>query len=98
VADHDPERLVTNVGRRIAELRRKDGRTQEELAEALRMTVQYLQRIEAGMNLTLHSLSKIARALKVPVTALFAPPKRTLPARAGRPPKRRARRSSAPTR
>ena len=92
MADHDPERLVTNVGRRIAELRRKSGRTQEELAESLRMTVQYLQRIEAGANLTLHSLAKIARALRVPVRALFASPKRSSPTRVGRPRTRAARR------
>ena len=81
---------MTDVGRRIAELRRRGGRTQEELAEHLRMTVQYLQRIEAGMNLTLYSLAKIAAALKVPVRSLLAPPKRRSPPRPGRPKKARA--------
>jgi transcriptional regulator with XRE-family HTH domain len=85
VARQDPDRLVTDVGRRIAELRRRSGRTQEELAEALRMTVQYFQRIEAGMNLTLHSLAKIANALDVPVRALLVSPARSARAPVGRP-------------
>lgn len=39
--------------------------TQEALAEALDTSVQYVSKIETGENLTLRSLSKIAKALHV---------------------------------
>ena len=39
--------------------------TQEALAEALDTSVQYVSKIETGENLTLRSISKIAKALHV---------------------------------
>jgi transcriptional regulator with XRE-family HTH domain len=86
VAAESPERLVQRVARRITELRRTAGLTQEKLAERLNVTVQYVSRIEVGENLTLHSLAVIARALEVKVGALFETP--AVPSRAtkrGRP-------------
>lgn len=70
----DPERLVRDVGRRIVELRRSAGLTQEEFAEAMRSSVQYVSRVELGENLTIHSLAKIANVLGVRVADLFQAP------------------------
>jgi transcriptional regulator with XRE-family HTH domain len=85
VPRQDPERLVTDVGRRIAELRQRAGLTQFELGRALRSTLQYVQTLEAGRNLTLHTLAKIANALDVPVADLFVATDYRRPAKAGRP-------------
>jgi transcriptional regulator with XRE-family HTH domain len=89
VPRQDPDRLVTDVGRRIAELREAAGHTQESFARALGTTLQYAQRLEGGRNLTLHSLAKVANALGVPVPALLEPTTHRRPLRAGRPPKAR---------
>lgn len=78
---------MTDVGRRIAELRLAAGHTQESFARALGTSPQYAQRLEAGLNLTLHSLVKVANALSVPVSALLEPTAHRRPTRAGRPPK-----------
>jgi transcriptional regulator with XRE-family HTH domain len=49
--------------------------------------VRELQRIEAGrVNLTLHTLLRLARALGTPVRALFDPPASRAPRKPGRPP------------
>ena len=86
VPRQDPDRLVTDVGRRIAELRKRARFTQDEFARALGSTLQYAQRLEAGKNLTLHSLAKIANALAVPVSDLFVATDYRRPTKAGRPP------------
>jgi transcriptional regulator with XRE-family HTH domain len=62
------------VGRRVAELRRRGGWTQDDLATALGVTVVYVQRIERGANLTIRSLVRVAAALDVSVSDLFAAP------------------------
>jgi transcriptional regulator with XRE-family HTH domain len=77
VRERHPERFSRDVGRRIAELRREQGKTQEEIAEALGLAVRNLQRIERGMNFKLHSLLRIAVVLDVPVTSLLAEPAST---------------------
>lgn len=70
-----PEKVVYRVGRRIAELRRGQGWTQEELAEKLGSSVQWVSRIEGGtVNLTIHTLVGIARVLDVEVIDLFTAP------------------------
>lgn len=56
---------MLEVTRRIGEVRRAKGVTQEELAARLGMAVRGFQRIEAGQNITLHTLARIANALKV---------------------------------
>jgi len=55
------------LGRRIKALRRKQGITQEQLAELIGTSYKYLQRIE-GKNppdVRLTTITKLAKALKV---------------------------------
>lgn len=81
-----PEQLIQRVARRIVELRHAADRTQEELAEALATSVQYVSRLEVGENLTLASVAKIARALGVPAIALLeSPESKPTRTRRGRP-------------
>lgn len=61
----DPQEFVLKVTRRISEIRREKGITQEELASRLGTATRNVQRIEAGQNVTLHTLAKIANALDV---------------------------------
>jgi transcriptional regulator with XRE-family HTH domain len=70
----DPERVCLNVGRRIAELRKERGLTQEQFSVQLGTTFQWVSQLEGGRNITLHSLVRIANALRVPLTALLASP------------------------
>jgi transcriptional regulator with XRE-family HTH domain len=82
----DPNRVQKAVGRRIAELRRGRGLTQEQLADAVDTSLKYLQRIEAGSeNLTIQSLVKLANALRAPLAALFEKPASVRRRRPGRP-------------
>ena len=62
----DPDAFVRRVARRIAEVRRQRGLTQEQLAERVGTSVRALQRTEAGaQNLTLRSVARLALALGV---------------------------------
>jgi len=65
--------LVRRVTRQIAELRRQQGVTQERLAELLDVPIQHVSRIEAGQNVTLATIERIAVALGVTVTFVFRP-------------------------
>jgi transcriptional regulator with XRE-family HTH domain len=86
VSAESPERLIARIAQRIVELRREASLTQETFAERLDVTVQYVSKIEVGENLTLRSLASIARALGVPVDALFERPASSVPAaKRGRP-------------
>lgn len=82
-----PNPFLRDVGRRIAELRRTQGQTQERFAERAEVSPGYIRRVEAGLgNLTLTSLAKIAGLLDVTVPDLLVPPaSRTV--RRGRPPR-----------
>lgn len=86
MASEDPDRVITDVGRRIAEVRRELGWTQQEAAEHLRMPLKNLQRIEKGMNLTIRTLTRVARGLGVRTRDLFDEPKSRERRRRGRPP------------
>jgi transcriptional regulator with XRE-family HTH domain len=67
--------VLRDLGRRVAELRASRGLTQERFSEDADITVQYLQRVEAGReNLTVRSLVRLAGLLHVSVTDLFAKP------------------------
>jgi transcriptional regulator with XRE-family HTH domain len=61
-----------SVGRRIHQLRSESHITQRELGEVAGLAVSYLSRVENGrLTPTLPTLTKIAGALSVPLTALF---------------------------
>lgn len=69
----------------MAEIRRERGWTQQDLAERLNVSVQYLRRIElAQTNLTVPRLVEVANALGVRVPALFETPA-SLTVKRGRP-------------
>lgn len=55
--------FVARVTRRIAEARELKGITQEELAALLDTAPRNVQRIEAGQNLTLRTVERIAQVL-----------------------------------
>lgn len=86
----DPSKVILRVGRRIAELRRKSGKTQEELAEELGVGWRYVSRAERGReNLTLETLVKIATGLRVKTKDLLEEPAADVKKiRPGRPKKR----------
>ncbi|MFT2749652.1 helix-turn-helix domain-containing protein [Clavibacter sp. Sh2036] len=59
-------------GTRIVDLRTQRGWTQERLAEASGITVRTVQRLEAGNDASLDTLTRVANALDVPVGDLSA--------------------------
>jgi transcriptional regulator with XRE-family HTH domain len=68
------DELAVKLGRRIRELRKQKGLTQEDMEE-FGIPYKYYQRIESPgsrpANLTLKTLLKIARALDVELSDLF---------------------------
>ncbi len=83
----EPDLLLADLGRRIAELRAELGLTQEQLAERLEVSPRYVQMVEAGdENLTVKSLARLADELGVAVQQLFDEPK-SRDVRVGRPPR-----------
>lgn len=56
---------------RIVELRQEQGWTQERLAAASGVGLRTIQRLEAGEDASLETLSLVAEALRVPVRDLF---------------------------
>jgi transcriptional regulator with XRE-family HTH domain len=67
------------------EFRRQRGWTQQDAAEHLRMPLKNLQRIEAGMNLTLRTLVRVARGLGVRARVLLDEPGSRPKRKRGRP-------------
>jgi transcriptional regulator with XRE-family HTH domain len=64
--------LTEKFGLRIRELRKKQGLTQEKLAELAKMDYSYLNLIEAGKrNPSLKRVAKLARVLKISLSELF---------------------------
>lgn len=63
-------KATKRVGARIAELRRGQNRTQDALAASARINRVTLARIEAGANVSLEVLARIARALGVTLVDL----------------------------
>ncbi len=89
-----PQTVVEGVGRRIAEVRRQADLTQEQAAEQLGISLRHMKRIEAGHNMTIFTLAKIASSLGVSPASLLAAPKSSAPRRPGRPRSRRRARAS----
>lgn len=73
----DPERVLDDVGRRVGEIRRARGWTQQDLADSLEVTLRHVQAVEGGaQNLSLKALVRVANALGVPLAALLEAPER----------------------
>lgn len=84
----DPDTVIRDVGRRVAELRTGLGLTQDKFAEALGVSGVYVRRVEIGQeNLTLRSLTRLAAMLGVRAMDLLAVPQ-SREVRVGRPPRR----------
>ena len=66
-----PDAFVKSVTTKLRELRKANGVTGEQLAEKLEIPVQNLRRIEAGQNVTLKTLARIATALGFQVRVSF---------------------------
>jgi len=72
MASKEPDSIDRIVGRNIRICRLQKGLTQAELAEALGLTCQQVQKYEKGFNrVGSGRLLRIATFLDVPVTALF---------------------------
>lgn len=72
MAAYDPDRVVKQLGKRIAELRRAQGLSQGGLATKIRSTPQWVSQLERGTRSpTLHTLVKIANALDVRLEDFF---------------------------
>ena len=64
--------LQKKLGQRIAGLRRSKELTQEQLAEAVNCSVEFISLVERGVNApSFAGLEKFAKALKVEVRDLF---------------------------
>lgn len=64
--------LQRKLGKRIAALRRGRKLTQEQLAEALACSVEFISLVERGVNApSVAGLEKFAKVLKVEVKELF---------------------------
>jgi transcriptional regulator with XRE-family HTH domain len=84
----DPDAVIRDVGRRVAELRVGLGLTQDKFAESLGVSGVYVRRVEIGQeNLTLRSLTRFATVLGVRTVDLLAAPS-SREVRVGRPPHR----------
>jgi transcriptional regulator with XRE-family HTH domain len=81
------DRVIEDIGRRVAEIRQALGLTQQEAAEKLAMPLKNLQRIEGGANLTVRTLVRLARGLGVRTRELLDEPASRERRTAGRPKK-----------
>jgi transcriptional regulator with XRE-family HTH domain len=82
----DSDRVLRNVGRRIAELRHAQGWTQEQLGAKMRVNAAQIGVYESGKaNITLRSLARLASLLGVDARDLLDPPRTRAPRRPGRP-------------
>jgi transcriptional regulator with XRE-family HTH domain len=88
VSKRTPRRVLSDFGRRVAELRVKSGLTQEQLAERLVWWPRQVQRIEAGeANLSIVAVAQLADVLGVDAQELFVQPVSARRPRPGRPPR-----------
>ncbi len=64
--------LTEKIGKRIFELRKLNGLSQERLANDAGLDRTYIPKVEKGqINITVNSLEKIAKALKVNIKIFF---------------------------
>ena len=65
--------LKVRFGKRLRKLRRNKDITQEQLAEAVECSVEFISLVERGVNApSVAGLEKFAKVLKVEVKELFA--------------------------
>lgn len=65
-------KLMKSFGKKVAEVRKSRGVTQQELAERTNMSVVAIAYIETGKRWArLGTLNKIAKALKIKISDLF---------------------------
>ena len=68
----DDKTLAQQFGSRVRALRKKRGMTQEQLAEATGLSVNFISFVERGIKSpSLANIGHIAKALNVPVMELF---------------------------
>lgn len=63
--------LYQKIGKRIEELRKQKGFTQEELAEKAGFHRSYFWDVEQGRNVSIKTLYKIAKALGITLSDFF---------------------------
>lgn len=67
------QNFLRNFGKRLAEVRKDRGVTQQQLAEAVNMSVVAIAYIETGKRwVRPGTLQKIAKALRISIADLFA--------------------------
>lgn len=71
----DADRVVKQLGKRIAQLRHERSLSQGALATKIRSTPQWVSQLERGTRSpTVHTLVKLANALDIAVAELFSKP------------------------
>ena len=81
----ETERVCRNLGQRVIELRKERGWIQQQLADEMQIDARDLRRVEAGDNVTISMLVRLARALDVEIGALFEQPRTKHRRQPGRP-------------
>jgi DNA-binding XRE family transcriptional regulator len=72
--DSDQQKFLNNFGKRMSEVRKKKGVTQEQLANTVELHRTYIGFIEQGKrNPSIGNIYKIATALDMPLKDLFKP-------------------------
>ena len=72
--------LLVRLGKRVRELRKSQGLSQEKLGSRAGLHYTYIGAVERGeRNLSLQSMEKIAKGLKVNITEFFPPPQTLSP-------------------
>jgi transcriptional regulator with XRE-family HTH domain len=75
---YNPDRVVAQLGKRIAQLRRERALSQAGLAGKIRSTPQWVSQLERGTaSPTVHTLCKIANALDVTLAELLTRPSKS---------------------
>ena len=75
MAAENPARIIRQIGRRIAQLRRGLEISQSQLADRLGCTLSWVRRVESpGENLTVRSIVEIAAVLGVKGADLWVAP------------------------
>lgn len=68
----EDNKLIVNLGRQLRAIRLSKGLSMEKLAELADLDYSQISKIERGVNnTTVRTLSRIAKALQIPVKELF---------------------------